>query len=84
MKSAWLKKTLLLLIVATSIAGCETVRSDEPQAPLTLAPAVRSYTPDEMRRAADELAAMPADSIVAGVMIPDYQRMRDQARRLSE
>lgn len=77
--------------MAASIAGCETTPSDtaywgaltKASVPI-VAPAVRPYTAAEQDAAAAELATLPANSIVAGVMIPDYQRMRDQARRLSE
>lgn len=74
-----------------SIAGCETTRSDTAywgalaqSAGPVVAPAVRPYTAAEQDAAAAELAALPANSIIAGVMIPDYQRMRDQARSLEK
>lgn len=81
-------KISLLLIAALSIAGCATERSDAgywgavaQASGAVLAPAVRPYTAAEQRRAAAELARLPPDSVVAAVMIPDYLRMRDQARK---
>lgn len=90
MNAAWPTKILLLLVLTTSIAGCATARSDDAAhwgavsqaAGAVLAPSVRPYTADEMARARDELATLPAGSMVAGVMIPDYLRMRDQSRKL--
>lgn len=33
-----------------------------------------------MNKAADEIEAMPDDSVVANVLMPDYGRMRDGVR----
>lgn len=76
-------------MLATSIAGCATGRSDDAywgavsqvHGAIT-APPVRVYTADQQRRAAAELATLPADGVVRGEMMPDYLRTRDQARAL--
>ena len=90
MNAAWPMKTSLLLVLTTSIAGCATGASDDTAhwgavsraAGAVLAPSVRPYTADELARARAELATLPPGSVVAGVMISDYLRMRDQSRKL--
>lgn len=42
-------------------------------------PPVPEYPPAFQTRAADELAALPADAALRR-MVDDYKRMRDQAR----
>jgi hypothetical protein len=43
-------------------------------------PSLPEYPKDLQTRAADELAKMPEGSIIAGLFIPDYGRMRDAVR----
>lgn len=76
-------------MLATSIAACATARSDAPvwgavaqAAGAPALPPLRPYTADQQRRAAAELATLPADGVVRGLMMPDYLRMRDQTREL--
>jgi hypothetical protein len=64
---------MALALLTTSIAGCATAVS-------SACPREVEYSAAQQRRAADELSALPRDGIVRGVMIPDYGRLRDQAR----
>jgi hypothetical protein len=57
-----------------SISACATA-SSEPACPREVA-----YSADQQRRAAEELSTLPRDGMVRGVMMPDYGRLRDQAR----
>lgn len=67
-------RTLVALALLTmSIAGCAT-------APSNACPREVEYSAEQQRRAVDELLALPNDGMVRGVMMPDYGRLRDQAR----
>ena len=67
-------RTLLALALLTTLtAGCETALS-------SACPREVDYSPEQQKQAALELQAMPPNSIVRGTMIPDYGRLRDQAR----
>jgi hypothetical protein len=56
-----------------SIAGCATAVS-------SACPSEVEYSAEQQRRAADELSVLPRDGMVRGMMMPDYGRLRDQAR----
>jgi hypothetical protein len=64
---------MALALLTTSIAGCATASS-------SACPREVEYSTEQQRRAADELSALPRDGMVRGVMMPDYGRLRDQAR----
>jgi hypothetical protein len=67
-------RTLVALALLTlSIAGCAT-------APSEACPREVEYSAEQQSRAADELSTLPRDGMVRGVMMPDYGRLRDQAR----
>jgi Tfp pilus assembly protein PilP len=61
----------LLVIVILSLTGCVTGISN--------CATVFNYTAEQQRRAADELDALPADSVLA-TMISDYGVIRAEAR----
>jgi hypothetical protein len=56
-----------------STTGCATVVS-------SACPREVEYSAEQQRRAADELSALPRDSMVRSTMMPDYGRLRDQVR----
>jgi hypothetical protein len=56
-----------------SIGGCATAVS-------SACPREVEYSAEQQRRAADELSTLPRDGMVRGMMMPDYGRLRDQAR----
>lgn len=67
-------RTLLALVLLTmSTAACGTATS-------SACPREVEYSAEQQRRAADELSTLPRDGMVRGVMMPDYGRLRDQAR----
>lgn len=67
-------RTLVALALLTmSTAACATAGSDA-------CPREVEYSVEQQRRAADELSALPRDGLVRGTMMPDYGRLRDQAR----
>lgn len=43
-------------------------------------PSLPEYPKDLQKQAADELRKMPEGSVIAGLFIPDYGRMRDAVR----
>lgn len=65
---------MALALLTMSIAGCATAPSSGA------CPREVEYSAEQQRRAADELATLPRDGMVRAVMIPDYGRLRDQAR----
>lgn len=62
------------VIAALLLSGCETASSDS-----SACPTVVEYTREEQARAADELEALPVDSVLEG-MLADYGVLRDQVR----
>lgn len=67
-------RTLAVLALLTmSIAGCATAVS-------SACPREVDYSAEQQRSAADELSVLPRDGMIRGVMMPDYGRLRDQAR----
>ena len=62
-----------LALLMTSIAGCATAVSNA-------CPREVDYSASQQYQAAEELSALPRDGMVRGVMMPDYGRLRDQAR----
>ena len=68
-------RTLLgLTLLTMSISACATAGS-EPVCPQLI-----EYTKAEQIRAADELKTLPESSIVRSKFMPDYGRMRGEAR----
>jgi len=51
-----------------------------PSEPRVVCPREVEYNKEVQVQAADELAALPEDGIVRGRFMPDYGRLRDQAR----
>lgn len=68
-----MRTLMALTLLTTSIAGCGTAVSNA-------CPREVEYSADQQRRAADELSPLPRDGMVRGVLMPDYGRLRDQAR----
>lgn len=67
-------RTLAALVLLTmSTSGCATAAS-------SACPREVDYSPEQQRRAAEELAVLPRDGMLRGVFMPDYGRLRDQAR----
>jgi hypothetical protein len=64
---------MALALLTTLTAGCATATSDA-------CPHEVEYSAEQQRQAADELLALPREGMVRGVMMPDYGRLRDQAR----
>ncbi len=62
-----------LALLTTSIAGCATAVS-------SACPREVDYSAEQQLRAAEELSALPREGMVRGVMMPDYGRLREQAR----
>jgi hypothetical protein len=68
-----------LAIAATVLlAGCAAAGSDGP-----LCPALVPYPPEVQMRAADELAALPPDSVLAR-LVEDYGELRARIRGACE
>jgi hypothetical protein len=64
---------MVLALLTMSTAGCATAVSNA-------CPREVDYSPEQQAKAADELAALSRDGMVRGTMMPDYGRLRDQAR----
>lgn len=68
-----MRTPLALALLMLSTSGCATV-------PSSACPREVEYSAEQQRRAAEELSGLPRDGTVRGVMMPDYARLRDQAR----
>jgi PBP1b-binding outer membrane lipoprotein LpoB len=68
-----MRKLAALALLTMWISGCATASSN-------VCPREVEYTREQQARAADELLALPRDGMVRGTMMPDYGRLRDQAR----
>jgi hypothetical protein len=66
-------KHVVLALLTMSTAGCTTARSD-------VCPREVEYSLAQQQQAAEELMSLPRDGVVRGTMMPDYGRLRDQAR----
>ena len=64
---------MALALLTMSTAGCATAVS-------SACPREVEYSTEQQKQAANELLALPRDGRVRGVMMPDYGRLRDQAR----
>jgi len=62
-----------LALLTTSIGGCATAVS-------SACPHEVEYSADQQKRAVEELSMLPRDGMVRSTMMPDYGRLRDQAR----
>ena len=65
---------LALTIATLPLAGCLTV------APKTVCGTVTQIDKATQAKAAAELRALPADSVLATIIAPDWVRQRDEAR----
>lgn len=70
-------KLKALALATMSIAGCTTAPSEPPR---VVCPHEVAYSKELQAEAAGELAALPKDGIIRGRFMPDYGRLRDQAR----
>lgn len=73
----WMPRLVVLAIVTSLLAGCETARSDGGGCP-----PVPAYSREFLARAAGELQQLPPGAAIEQ-MLADYQVMRDQARGCS-
>lgn len=69
---------ILTCCVALS-GGCQTVQPARPAAAVVCA-TVAPISGADMSAAAAELESMPSRSIIGAVIVPDWLRMRDEAR----
>lgn len=73
-----LKRLLGVLAAAMiSLSGCATGSSDRWAG--LVCPPVVEYSREEQRRAADEVEALPEDSVIVGWLV-DYAVLRGQVR----
>lgn len=70
-------KLAALALLTTLTGACAAAHSN-------VCPREVEYSAELQRWAADELTALPRDSIVRSMMMPDYARLRDQARACRE
>jgi hypothetical protein len=79
-----MRKLKALGLRATLFAAFATVLSScaapPPVAVSGACPSLPEYPKDLQAQAADELERMPEGSVIAGIFIPDYGRMRDAVR----
>ena len=68
----------LSLLIASALTACT------PTTIKLICPPIVSYTAIDQARAADELEAMPSDSIIRDRFMPDYGKLRAQIRACRE
>lgn len=73
----WKRRLAVLAIITSLLSGCATVRSEEGG--LAACPPVVEYDREFQVKAAEELARLPGESMIAEIL-SDYAVMRDQAR----
>ena len=71
---AWLRRMLPLGLATALLTGCVT------EVPKTVCGTVTAIDKATQARAAIELRALPAESVIGSVIVPDWQRQRDEAR----
>ena len=69
-----MRKLAALALLTMWTGACATAPSS------SVCPREVDYTAEQQRQAAEELRVLARDGIVRGVMMPDYGRLRDQAR----
>ena len=74
LKLAWHRRMLALTIATLPLGGCLTA------APKTVCGTVTELDKATQQKAGAELRALPADSVIGNVIVPDWQRQRDEAR----
>jgi hypothetical protein len=75
-RSAALKRTLCIAIVAASSTACVAGKDKPPLVTVVSCGTNAPFSREDQARVADELEAMPAGSIVADRVVPDWARMR--------
>lgn len=73
-----MRKLLAPGLLTTLISGCAVTTSEPP--PRVVCPREVEYSAEVQDQAADELAALPKDGVIRARFMPDYGRLRDQAR----
>ncbi|MCX7364193.1 MAG: hypothetical protein NTV97_20465 [Alphaproteobacteria bacterium] len=68
-----MRMLMALALLTMSTSGCATAVS-------SACPHEVAYTPEQEMQAADELGVLPRDGMIRGTFLPDYGRLRDQAR----
>ena len=69
----------LPILTLTLIAGCATAPSKPPPTRATCS-TVLPYAPAELASIATEKATLQVSGVIRGKALPDYERMRDEAR----
>lgn len=72
----------VIVLLGISTAGCFKTFSEARTVVLSRCPELRTYTPEQQRRAAAELRKMPQDSVIA-LMTADYGTLRARCRAIS-
>lgn len=79
-------KRFIILTSTLFLMGCAHMSRDDVMAARTLViakcPVLKSYTPNQQQKAAEELKAMGVDSEIAAMMV-DYSKMRDACRAIT-
>ncbi|WGR59789.1 hypothetical protein E3U26_03240 [Paracoccus ferrooxidans] len=73
----WKRRLAVLVLATIWLSGCATDSSDVDR--LGACPPVVEYSRELQAQSAEELALLPEDSAIMG-MISDYAVMREQAR----
>lgn len=73
-------KVLLLIPVLVALGACTPQQQERTiTVAINKCPALKNYSREQLRRAAEELKLLPSESQVA-VMLSDYSKLRDACR----
>lgn len=71
--------TIMILVCSLALAGCATASGPERALVLSKCPVLKTYSTEELQRAAKELRNLPSESEIAN-MLTDYSKLRDACR----
>ena len=74
-------KTMLLLVSMLEVSSCATTVDAVTGA---TCPSLPEYSKETQAQAARELRALPPGTVIGGLFVPDYGRMRDGVRACLE
>jgi hypothetical protein len=70
----------VLLIALPLLSGCMTARPDVRPIVTVKCASVKAISGSQQKAAAQELDALPQNSVIANVIVPQWVQMRDEAR----
>lgn len=80
LKSAWPKRILALATLPLFVNACGPVTPELAQRIVVVCGTVAGISPAQQAMILRELQALPPDTVLENVVLPDWVRMRDEAK----